>query len=375
MINLSEIKFGHQIYYLHSYDFFRKKVIAASKENWDSLWLPDHLSGMGGTLVDDYLSPWALFGAMAELVKGKSFGTAVTDPHRIHPAVLAQLCTSINHLTEGNLILGIGAGEAMNLKAYGIPIDHALGKMREAINFMKLFWDKGRDISFEGQYYTAKNAVLLPKPVSDIPIWIGANSPKTLKLTGEIADGWMPVGIDSKTYKTKKQQIVKAMNEKGRDLDKFSFGVFQFIFINDDTNKINQRIRGNKFELLTNPRRIKELGYWKDEYEQLYIDATGYKSEELNILKIDRDDVLKFDLRKLEPIVKDIPDDLIRDGTMIGTKEEIIKRIRKYIEAGANHFIFSSTNGASSKNSPFTYWDASRIISEEIIPLFKDNNV
>ena len=147
----------------------------------------------------------------------------------------------------------------------------------------------------------------------------------------------MPVGIDSKTYKTKKQQIVKAMNEKGRDLEEFSFGVFQFIFINDDTNKINQRIQGNKFELLTNPRRIKELGYWKEEYEQLYIDATGYKSEELNILKIDRDDVLKFDLRKLEPIVKDIPDDLIRDSTMIGTKEEIIKRIRKYIEAGANH--------------------------------------
>ena len=166
-----------------------------------------------------------------------------------------------------------------------------------------------------------------------------------------------------------------SMNEKGRDLDKFSFGVFQFTFINDDTNKINQRIQGSKFELLTNPQRIKELGYWKDEYEELYIEATGYKPEELNILKIDRDDVTGFDLRKLQPIVNEIPDDLIRESMMIGTKEDIIKRIRKYIEAGANHFIFSSTNGASSKNAPFTYWDASRIISEEIIPLFKDGNV
>ena len=372
---MSEIKFGHQLYYLHSYDFFRKKVIAASKENWESLWLPDHLSGMGGTLVDDYLSPWALFGAMAELVKGKSFGTAVTDPHRIHPAVLAQLCTSINHLTEGNLILGIGAGEAMNLKAYGIPSDRALSKMRESINYMKSFWENGRNISFEGQHYNAKNANLLPKPVSDIPIWIGSNSPKTLKLTGEIADGWMPVGIDSKTYTAKKQQIVDAMNDKGRDLDKFSFGVFQFTFINDDTNKINQRIQGSKFELLTTPQRIKELGYWKEEYEEIYLETTGYKSDELNILKIDRDDVAGFDLRKLQPLVNDIPDDLIRESMMIVTKEEIIKRIRTYIEAGANHFIFSSTNGASSKNAPFTYWDASRIISEEIIPLFKEGNV
>ena len=372
---MSEIKFGQQLYFLHSYDFFRKKVIAASKENWDSLWLPDHLSGMGGTLVDDYLSPWALFGAMAELVKDKSFGTAVTDPHRIHPAVLAQLCTSINHLTEGNLILGIGAGEAMNLKAYGIASDRALSKMRESINYMKSFWNEGKNVSFKGQHYNAKNANLLPKPVSDIPIWIGANSPKTLKLTGEIADGWAPVGIDSKTYIAKKQQIVNAMNEMGRDLDKFSFGVFQFTFLNDDPNKINQRIQGNKYELATAPQRIKELGYWKEEYEEVYLEATGHKSEELNILKIDRNDVMGFDMRKLQPIVEDIPDDLIRESVMVGTKEDIIKRIRTYIEAGANHFIFSSTNGASSKNSPFTYWDASRILSEEIIPLFKEGNI
>ncbi|MFX0080804.1 MAG: LLM class flavin-dependent oxidoreductase [Candidatus Hodarchaeota archaeon] len=372
---MSEIKFGHQIYYLHSYDFFRKKVIAASKENWDSLWLPDHLSGMGGTLVDDFLSPWALFGAMAELVKGKSFGTAVTDPHRIHPAVLAQLCTSINHLTEGNLILGIGAGEGMNLKAYGIPSDRALSKMRESINYMKSFWTEGRNVSFEGQHYKAKNANLLPQPVSTIPIWIGANSPKTLKLTGEIADGWMPVGIDKVTYKKKRQEIIKVMNEIGRDLENFSFGIFHFLFINDNEKLINQRILGNKYELLTNPRRIKELGYWKDEYEELYLGATGRKSEDMNILKIDREDVRRFDIGKLEPIVQDIPDELIHESLMIGTKEDIIKRIKSYIEAGANHFIFSSTNRASSKNAPFTYWDASRIVSEEIIPLFKDGNV
>ncbi|MFX1375488.1 MAG: LLM class flavin-dependent oxidoreductase [Promethearchaeota archaeon] len=107
---------------------------------------------------------------MAELVKGKLFGTAVTDPHRIHPAVLAQLCTSINHITEVNLILGIGAGEAMNLKAYGTPSNHALSKMRESINYMKSFWNKGRNVSFKGQHYHVKKTNLLPKPVSDIPI-------------------------------------------------------------------------------------------------------------------------------------------------------------------------------------------------------------
>lgn len=372
---MSEIKFGHQLFYLHSYDFFQKKVLAASKENWDSLWLPDHLTGMVGTLIDDFLSAWPLFGSMAEITKGKTLGTAVTDPHRIHPAVLAQLCTSINHITGGNFILGIGAGEAMNLKAYNIPFDHALSKMRESIKLMKLFWKKGKRVTFNGQHYNTEKAFLLPKPISDIPIWIGANSPKTLSLTGEIADGWMPVGIDYTTYKLKKQQIVNVMREFGRKLEEFSFGVFHFIFINDDEEKINQRLQGNKFELLVNPRRIKELGYWKDEYEEVYLEATGIRSEEMSILKVDRDDVPRFDLKKLEPILDEIPDDLIRENAMFGTKEEIIKKIRKFIEAGAQYFIFSSTNGASIKNAPFTYWDASRIISEEIIPLFKNSNV
>lgn len=372
---MSEIKFGHQLYYLHSYDFFKKKVLAASKENWDSLWLPDHLTGMSGPLIDDFLSVWPLFGSMADIVKGKILGTAVTDPHRIHPAVLAQLCTSMNHITRGNFILGIGAGEAMNLKAYNIPFDHALSKLRESINLLRLFWKKGKRITFKGQHYKAKKAILLPKPISDIPIWIAANSPKTLNLTGEIADGWMPVGIDYTTYKQKKQQIVKVLRENSRDLEKFSFGVFHFIFMNDDEEEINQRLKGNKFELLMTPRRIKELGYWKDEYEEIYFEATGVRSEEMSILKIDRDDITRFDLRKLEPILNEIPDNLLLENMMFGTKEEIINKIRKFVEAGAQHFIFSSTNGASSKNAPFTYWDVTRIISEEIIPLFKNSNI
>ncbi|MFX1364226.1 MAG: LLM class flavin-dependent oxidoreductase [Promethearchaeota archaeon] len=372
---MAEIKFGHQLFFLHSYDFFRKKVLTASKENWDSLWLPDHLAGTEGSLINDFLSPWSLFGSMTELVEGKTFGTAVTDPHRMHPAVLAQLCTSVNHLTGGNFILGFGAGEAMNLKAYGIPSDHALSKMRESISMMKSYWNKGGIESFKGQHYYANNAILLPKPISKIPIWIGANSPKTLQLTGEVADGWMPAGIDPKTYKNKKEEIVKVMKDKGRNLKDFSFGIFQFIFINDDEKLINRRIHGNKYGLLLNPRRIKELGYWRDEYEELYLEATGHKSEQLNILKIDGNDRKKINLNKLEPIIREIPDDLIRESVMIGSKDEIINKIRKFVENGANYFVFSSTNSSSSKNAPFTYWDASRIISEEIIPLFKNANV
>ncbi|MBA7558282.1 hypothetical protein ES705_51080 [subsurface metagenome] len=123
--------------------------------------------------------------------------------------------------------------------------------------------------------------------------------------------------------------------------------------------------------MVMQPLVIKELGYWKDGFDDLFCEATGYKCEEISLLKVDRDDIVKFDLNKLSIIIDQIPDDVVRSNIMFGTKEEIIKKIQKYIDLGAQYFVLEIQNGASSKNAPFTYWDVSRILSNEIIPLFK----
>ncbi|MFX1553383.1 MAG: LLM class flavin-dependent oxidoreductase [Promethearchaeota archaeon] len=368
---MSEIKFGNQLFFSHSYDFLRKKVTTANKENWDSIWFPDHLTGMPGVLIDDFLSLWPVFGSFAELAKGKLFGSAVTDPHRIHPAVLAQIATTINHISGGKFILGIGAGEAMNLRTYNINYDHALTKMRETIELIKLFWRKGKRVTYKGKFYETKKALLLPQPISEIPIWVAANGPKTLQMTAEIADGWLPTGITIDFYKSAREKIVNVLNEKGRDISKFTFGAFYFLFMNDDEEQINEVVKRLKYSLLLQPRAIKEIGFWKDEFDDIFFEATGFGCEEISPLKVDRDDLLKFDLKKLEPILDNIPDKVIRENGIIGTKEEILKKIKNYIETGAQHFVFTIDNGASSKNAPFTYWDVCKIISEEIIPLFK----
>ena len=368
---MNDIKFGTQLFYSNAYDLVRKKVLAANEEKWDSIWLPDHLSGIPGGAIDDFLSLWPMFGSFAELIKGKTFGSGVTDPHRLHPAVLAQIATTINHITGGNFILGIGAGEGMNLKAYNIPHDHAVTKMEESIKLMKMFWKKGKKITFKGKYYQTKKAFLLPKPISEIPIWVAANGPKTRKLTAEIADGWMPLGLNINIYKGGRNEIAEIIKKKGRELSKFTFGNFQRIFINDDEEKINEQIRFTKLGLALQPRIIKEMGFWKKEFDQLYFEATGFNCDEMSLLNFDREDVGEFDVNKLSVIIEDIPDNKIRENVMIGTKEEIIKKIQNYIDVGAEYFVFEIQNGASRKNAPFTYWDVSRILSEEIIPLFK----
>jgi len=367
---METIKFGTQLFYSQSYDFVRKKVLAANKENWDSIWLPDHLSGIPGAAIDDFLSLWPMFGSIAEITQGKVLGSCVTEPHRYHPAVLAQLATTVDHITGGKFILGIGAGEGMNLKAYKIPYDHVVTKLEESIKLMKIFWKKGKRISFKGKHYQTKKAFLLPRPTSDIPVWIAANGPKTRKITAEIADGWMPLGYFLDVYKEGADEIAKIIKKEGRDLSKFTFGEFQRIYMNDDEEKINEYVNGIKFGLAIQPRVLKTLGYWKEEFDQFYYEATGFKSDEMSILLVDREDLIKFDINKLSTITDQIPLKKIRENVMVGTTEEIIKKIQKYIDVGAQYFILEIQNGASSKNRPFSYFEVSRIISEEIIPIF-----
>ena len=121
-----------------------------------------------------------------------------------------------------------------------------------------------------------------------------------------------------------------------------------------------------------NPRVLKHLGLWKPEFDKIYCDATGFECDEMSLLVFDREDMAKFDLNKLRPIIEEIPTDIIRNNSMIGNKEDIIKKIQNYVDLGTQHIIFEIQNGSSSKNAPFTYWDVSKIISDEIIPLFKE---
>ena len=370
---MKDIKFGTQIFYSQNYDFVRKKVKITNQENWDAIWLPDHLSTLPGSSTEDFLSLWPMFGSIAELAKGMTFGSAVTEPHRYHPAVLAQLATSVNHITGGNFILGIGAGEGMNLKAYNIPYDHAITKMRECIALMKMYWKKGTRVTFDGKFYQSKKAYLLPQPLQELPIWIAGNGPKTRKLTAELAEGWLPFSTFFDVYKAGKEEIVEVLKKEGRDIDKFTFGEYQRIYMEEDEKKINQYVMGAKLQLALSPLDLKTLGYWRDEFDQLYIEATGYNPNEMSILVIDRYDIPKFDMNKLSIILDQIPDSKVRENILVGSKEEIIKKIQRFVELGVQHYVLEIINGASSKNAPFTYWDVSRLISEDIIPIFKNS--
>ncbi|MBO3804251.1 MAG: LLM class flavin-dependent oxidoreductase, partial [Candidatus Brockarchaeota archaeon] len=142
----------------------------------DSLWVYDDLHGFPREEVLDPLTTWA---AMAQATKSAKLGSCVIAIQRHHPVTLSKALASIDWISGGRAIVGIGAGGFD--ENYGFPESaKPVGRMVEAIEVMKALWAQDR-VDYAGLYYKLKGASLAPKPLQKPhpPIWLGANSPGT----------------------------------------------------------------------------------------------------------------------------------------------------------------------------------------------------
>ncbi|MFX1300569.1 MAG: LLM class flavin-dependent oxidoreductase [Promethearchaeota archaeon] len=364
------VQFGQQLFFSRSWDLVKKKVaMMIEQKNWSTCWVPDHLRGLPPFAIDAFLSPWTMLGAFTELAPDMKFGVAVTDAIRLHPAILAQNAVSLDHQSNGRFILGIGAGEKMNLTVYGFPSKYAVSRLRECIEVMKLLWTQTGPIDHKGRFFQLKGAVLEPKPITQPhpPVWIAGNGPGTRKLTAELADGWFPFPALPEMYRDGLLDIHQHMKRFGRDPTTLSPGFWGRVFMHDDPGKISQYLGGLRGQLVLQPRVLDSIGYWKEEYVPLYRDQ-GIHPDQVSLLTYDANDVAKLDISKLLPIVADIPEDVIKSITLAGSPEEVTKKIQSFVDSGVDQFCFEIINGASSRNAPFTYFDVSRILAEDIYP-------
>jgi phthiodiolone/phenolphthiodiolone dimycocerosates ketoreductase len=319
--------------------------------------------------IDTFLSPWTMLGAFIELAPQMSFGVAVTDAIRLHPAILAQNAVSLDHQSDGRFILGIGAGEKMNLAAYGFDSKYAVSRLQECIEVMKLLWGQTSPVNHEGRFYNLKRAVLEPKPLTqpNPPVWIAGNGPRTRKLTAQYADGWLPHAALPKSYRADLKDIYQHMKRAGRDPANFTAGYWGRVFMHDDPERISQYLGNQRLQLLFQPQVLDALGYWKDEYTQIYL-KQGLRPDRVSLLTYDSDDIANLDVSQLFPIVAAVPDDIVKSTALIGSPEEIRKTIQKFVSAGTQSFCFEIINGVSKRNAPYTYFDVSRILAEDIFP-------
>ncbi len=374
---MTNIKFGIDMsletYTSKTWERYRDFVKGINEDVWDSIWLGDHLGGIPPTSPYRNYNVWLLFPIFAELKSKVHFGTAVTDPHRYLPQVMAQIVMTLDHISNGRFIFGIGPGEAWNLDNYGIDKRKPVSKMKEFIMVLKTLWEAGgKKASFDGEFYNFKDAILQPKTVQEsIPIWIGANGPRTRKLTGEIADGWIPYSFSPDTYKKEMEEVKDSLRKNNRNIEEFTFGYWNWIYINENEAALDGYTAEKKLTLaLQHPYSLKPLGFWKEEKRDLYA-KLGFNPDTLNPLQYNSIDNIDFNI--INQIVSDIPNDFIRNSALMGTKEEIIKKLESLIKTGVQNFVLMIDNELKKKPKPFTWEHVFQMLTDEIIPHLKEN--
>src|SRR5256884_3353878 len=193
----------------------------ADEAGFDHLWDFDHLATIGPNGPDGPIyEGWALQAAVAEATKRVRIGCMVTGNTYRHPIVLAKLAVTVDHLSEGRLEFGIGAGWAeIEHQMYGIEgLDHRVGRLSESLQIIKSLFTQERT-DFDGRYYHLTDAIANPKPIQKPypPIWIGAQGDSTLRLTARHADVWNISGGDPEFVEGIIKKFDAACGEVGRD--------------------------------------------------------------------------------------------------------------------------------------------------------------
>ncbi len=176
-----------------SFSTIRDLALQAEGSGFDSVWVFDHLlfRSPEGQTAGIY-EAWTILSALAVATSRVELGTLVMCTPFRNPALLAKMVSTVEEVSNGRLILGLGAGwHQPEFDAFGFPFDHKVDRFEEALQIIGPLLREGQ-VDFQGKYYSAPNCELRPRgprPAGP-PLLIGAFKPRMLQLTARHADSW-----------------------------------------------------------------------------------------------------------------------------------------------------------------------------------------
>ncbi|GAA2901011.1 LLM class F420-dependent oxidoreductase [Streptosporangium fragile] len=193
----TDLKLGLNLgYWQRNADDATGLVQAAERLGYESVWTAEAYGS-------DAFTPLAWYGARTSRIK---LGTSVVQISARTPAATAMTAMTLDHLTGGRLMLGIGASGPQVVEGwYGMPFPKPLARTREYVEIMRRIWRREEPVTNDGDHYPlpypgganlGKPLKLITHPLrDDIPLYLGAEGPKNVALAAEIADGWLPLFV------------------------------------------------------------------------------------------------------------------------------------------------------------------------------------
>jgi phthiodiolone/phenolphthiodiolone dimycocerosates ketoreductase len=332
----------------------RATYLTAVMTGADSLWVPDHLNAtiprsiaipkhVGSARlipkIDAYLEPWTMLGYIGARNRlGRvRLGTAVTDVGRRNPAVTAQAAATLNLLTRGRAILGIGTGERVGNEPYGVDWSKPVARFEEAMATIRALWNSGGElVTRDSPFFPLHNAIfdLPPHRGKWSEIWIASHGPRMLRATGRYGDGWFPFAITRPNDYAAGLEVVRtAASDAGRNPESIIPANFMFVFTGGSHDQIDEALSSDILKTLA---LFVPAEVWTRHGVRHPLGENFTGAQDLVPQALDEQTVLSYTAA--------VPRSLLQEFLRVGTPAEIIDQMAEWRDSGLRYAVLFDTS-------------------------------
>ena len=301
-----------------------EQVRAAEDLGFDSVWTAEAYGS-------DCFTPLAWLGASTTTLR---LGTAVCQLSARTPTATAMTALTLDHLSDGRFMLGLGASGPQVVEGwYGEPYPKPLARTREYVEIIRRILARDEPLDFQGEFYqhplTGPGTTGLGKPLksithplrADVPILLGAEGPKNVAQTAEIADGWIPIFLSPKTDPMYRGYLEEGFARPGarRSWDSFEIPNLVTIVINDDIEKAADLVRMS-LGFYIGGMGAKEVNFHADVFSRMGYEAEVHHIQEL-FLDGHKDDAIAA-----------VPLALVEDVALVGPRDKVLGELEAWKE-------------------------------------------
>ncbi len=171
------------------------------------------------------------------------------------PMLVAHQWATLDHLSNGRAILGVGLGREHHYREFSVPEEGRVTRLREEIEVIKALWTQP-SVTYHGRFYQLEGATMSPKPVQKphVPVWMGVGHPNAIKRAASLADGWMGSGGSSIAEFGRSVPLMRdALAAAGRDPDGFPISKRIFVAVDEKPDVARAELHRWFTEVYHNP--------------------------------------------------------------------------------------------------------------------------
>jgi alkanesulfonate monooxygenase SsuD/methylene tetrahydromethanopterin reductase-like flavin-dependent oxidoreductase (luciferase family) len=295
-----------------------------------SVWLSDEtivFNSPPDLVVPELFPTLALVSAATKKAR---VGTGVIDAGMRHPAKTAQSIATVDSLSGGRLLVGIGGGEVGNHELFGIPTDHPFGRMEEVVKIQKLLLGSSHEkpVSFSGRFYSMSGAYLKVKPVTKPhpPIIISAFGPNALRLAAEQGDGWLSFSHTPKSF----SQVLNGPIRQNAQRAKRTLTMFETTMVVPIALSSNEKKAASVVAPIA-----KDWLVWSPDNMKLVVPEVDQPRMRQPYAKSNRPEAIK----ELAALAAKIPDEAVLDTTAHGNASHCTEQLLSFSKAGCKHIV------------------------------------